>query len=634
MGTTSSPAEQSENRRRKLRFGAFVLDLDRASLWKGAEELKLRPKSFDVLRFLAEHPQRIVTKAELMSAVWADAFVTDNVLLQSLFEIRRALDDESQDLVKTVARRGYIFDAHVTGEGSQDTPDRLVRIQSDLQAPKRIISESPRLGWRNAAGLAALLIAVITLGSTWVGRRWFAPPSSVHSIAVLPLSSLSHDLDQELFADGMTEALITDLGKINSLRLISHTSVNHYKGSKLPIPEIAKALQVDAIVEGTVMWSGGRSRVTGNLIQAHPEKHLWAEAYERDLRDVLTMQDEIARSIAYEVQAKSLPGNVARPVLVNPEAYQEYLWGYRLFEGFTWDGEHNALRHLDRAIRLDPNFAPAYATRAEVYIPLVSWGAIPPRESLAKAEEDARKALSLDDTMADAHIGMAAVHVMRTEWSEAEREFQRALALNPNHYIAHDWHGYLLGDIGNHDGEMAEIKLSCRLDPVTEFPHKSLGAVYLETGRYTEAIAEAQKALELSPAFGVARWVLARAYEAQKDYLEAIAEFGKLGDSVDQAHAYAISGNKGKARAILRNLQHQAKTQYISHTGLALVLLGLEDNNKAIAELEKADQNGEPFDYMNQDSRFNPLRANPSLRHAAPRTRANSIKFDLWIRAL
>jgi TolB-like protein/Tfp pilus assembly protein PilF len=551
---------------------------------------------------LAENQGRLVSKEELIGAVWAEAFVTDNSLVQCLIEIRRAMGDEGQAFIRTVPRRGYIFDAATTARATVASA-HVPSVEQQSRAYVRWLGLA-------VAGIALLTAVVLLLAHTRKPPASGATSPKFQSIAVLPLINLSRDPDQEFFAEGMTEALITNLGKSNSLRVISHTSVNHFKGSKLSLPQIAQELKVDAVVEGTVMRAGDHLRVTANLIQAFPEKHLWADAYQRDLRDVLAMQDEIAAKISGEVQANSSHRQPAVSRPVNPEAYQEYLWGRRLFEGFTWDGEHNALGHLDRAIRLDPNFAPAYATRAEAYIPLVAWGAIPPRESLAKAEADARKALSLDGTLADAHIGMAGVHVMRTEWAEAEQEFQRALALNPSHYLAHDWHGYLLGDIGNHDAEMAEIKLSCQLDPVTEFPHKSLGAVHLETGRYAEAISEAQKALELSPAFGDARWVLARAYEEQGQYTAAIAEFQKLNDSVDLGHAYAVSGDKAKARAMLRALELQAKTQYMAHRGFALVWLGLGEQDKAIVELEKADHDGEPFDYMNQDNRFTPLRKN------------------------
>jgi len=407
---------------------------------------------------LAENQDRLVSKEELIGAVWAEAFVTDNSLVQCLIEIRRALGDEGQTVIRTVPRRGYIFDPPVNANrsrrpsnaqplhvseppeidgsiGQMDKPvpmdapttDHATVASAHLPSAERRSRAYVRWFGLAFAGIGLLTALVLLLAHIW------KPPASgntspkFQSIAVLPLINLSRDPDQEFFAEGMTEALITNLGKTNSLRVISHTSVNRFKGSKLSLPQIAQELKVDAVVEGTVMRAGDHLRVTANLIQAFPEKHLWADAYQRDLRDVLAMQDEIAAKISREVQANSSHRQPAPSKPVNPEAYQEYLWGRRLFEGFTWDGEHNALGHLNRAISLDPNFAPAYATRAEAYIPLVAWGAIPPREGLAKAEADARKALSLDGTLADAHIGMAGVHVMRTEWAEAEQEFQRAL---------------------------------------------------------------------------------------------------------------------------------------------------------------------------------------------------------------
>jgi TolB-like protein/DNA-binding winged helix-turn-helix (wHTH) protein/Flp pilus assembly protein TadD len=605
---------------RKLRFGEYAIDLDRASLWRAGEERKLRPKSFEVLRYLAEHPQRLITKTELIGTVWPDAAVTDNSLVQCLLEIRRALEDDSQQLIKTVARRGYIFDCPVTLDGDlQPGPDPGDATHSDSGTAKtaagithRSIAAKHRFrsfAWLGLALLISVLIGAILLKLLATRERQSTQHAltKIRSIAVLPLVNLSRDPNQDLFADGMTEALITDLGKINSLRVISHTSVNRYKRTNLPIPQIAKRLQVDAIVEGTVTHTENRLRVTANLIQASPERHLWAEAYERDVRDVLAMQDEVAGTIAHEVQAKFVPSQQAAPRPVNPAAYEEYLWGRRLFETFTWDGVHGAVQHLDRAISLDPNFALAYATQAAAYVVLIGWHAVPPREGLAKIEAASRKALSFDNTLAEAHTAMAGFHVMRTEWAEAEREFQQAMLLNPNYYIAHDWHGYLLSNIGNQAGALAETKLGCQLDPLSDACHESLGTTYLLMGQYDEAIEEARKTLELNPASPGAHWIQARAYEARGRCPEAIAEMRKYGGPASLAYVYAVCGNKSKARAILHQLEQQSKTEYVSHYDLAIVKVGLGEREEAVAELEQADREGEPLAEINVEPWFNGL---------------------------
>lgn len=597
-----------------LHFGMFEADFGAGELRKNGLKVKLYGQPFQVLAALLERPGEVVSREDLHERLWAkDTFVDfEHGLNKAINKVREALGDSADNprFIETLPRKGYRFIASVRSPLASQPTTAVAPVLPELVPIKDRRTHGHPWSSVIAAALVTVIVIAIALNVTAYWRRRLAFSLGVRSIAVLPLVNLSHDQEQGFFADGMTEALITDLGKAGSLRVISHTSVNHYKNTQLPIPQIARELQVDAIVEGTVMRSGDRVRVTANLIQALPEKHLWADAYERDLRDVLAMQDEVAASITREVQTKSaLPQAASKPV--NPEAYQEYLWGRRLYERFSYDGEFKALEHLDRAIALDPNFALAYATRAEAYVPLVAWGAVPPRESLAKAEADARKAASLDDTLTDAHLGMAGVHVMRTEWAEAEQEFQRAIALNPSNYMAHDWHSYLLGDIGNHERELAELNLAYQLDPVSEYPHKAIALRYLAAGRYDEAIVEAQKALELSPAFDVARWILARSYEEQRKYPEAIAEFQKLGGGSSLAHAYALAGNKTKSRAILRELQQRAKTQYVSHRTFAIIRVGLGDNDAAIGELEKADQDGESFEYINQDSRYNPLRSNP-----------------------
>jgi serine/threonine-protein kinase len=296
---------------------------------------------------------------------------------------------------------------------------------------------------------------------------------------------------------------------------------------------------------------------------------------------------------------------------VNPEAYQEYILGRHLFEKFTWDGVNRGVEHLQRAVSLDPELALAQATLAEAYVVLISWGVVPPKETLAKAEAAGRKAVSLDDSLAEAHTGLGGVHVMRTEWADAEREFQRAISLNPNYYIGRDWHGYLLEALGNFQGALADESFAAEVDPLSEFSHKSVGGVYLLMGRYDDSIREELKALELSPEFGVAHWILGSAYAAKRMYPEAIEEFRKNGGMPSLAYVLAVSGKKTEAKKILDEIERQAKTGYVAYSDLALVHLALGENQKAIMELEMADRAGEPFDHMNVDHRFDALRSDP-----------------------
>jgi len=576
-----------------LDFEGFTLDRARGCLRQGPDEIKLRPKSYDVLRYLVENRGRLLGKEELIRAIWSDCAVTDNSLVQCLIEVRRALRDDDQTMIRTVPRRGYIFEPAVT---RPQEPDRT----GIVPAARRRVLVAVCLG-------IGIVVAAGVLAKVLPGRQG----TNIHALAVLPLTNLSSDPDQAFFADGMTEALITDLGKIRSLQVTSHWSVERFKGTNLSIPQIAQQLAVDAIVEGTVTRSGDRVRVTANLIQARPEKHLWAETYEGSVQDVLAIQADVAGKIAREVVAQFVPPPSRPASPVNPEAYQEYVLGRHLFERFTGAGVSRGVEHLENAVRIAPQFAPAHAVLSEAYIPLVAWGVVPPKETLAKAEAAARTALSLDDTLAEAHTGMGGVHVMRTEWAEAEREFQTALALNPSYQIGHDWHGYLLEARGDLAAALAEYSTGRQLDPLSEFAHKSLGGVYVLLGRYDDAIREASQALELNPGFGVAHWVLGRAYEAKRMYGDATEEFRKAGATSSLAYDLAISGNQAEARKILHDVEQQAGTNELGHRSLALILVGLGDTRRAVTELEAADRAGAPLEHLNVDRRFDPLRADP-----------------------
>jgi len=320
------------------------------------------------------------------------------------------------------------------------------------------------------------------------------------------------------------------------------------------------------------------------------------------------MQNDVAENIAREVQARSAAAPAVAAAPVNPEAYQEFLLGRHLFERFTRAGEAAAVEHLNRAIAMDPDLALAYATLAEAYIPEVGWGVVPPRETLAKAEAAARKALSLDDTLAEAHVGLAGVHVMRTEFAEAEREFQLAIAINPSNYIAQDWYGYLFEARGDYQRELAQMKLAMSLNPVSELPHKSLAGAYYFMRDYDRAIEEAKTALEINPGFEVARVIMAEAYRGQGRYRESLAEFEKLGAKPAIGYLNAVSGHPERARAILAELEQSRSDSWRARFALAIIHIGLGETDAAIAELEAADRAGVPFEHVNVVTYFDPLR--------------------------
>jgi TolB-like protein/Tfp pilus assembly protein PilF len=460
--------------------------------------------------------------------------------------------------------------------------------------------------------IALLALTIVTLGFRSLRDRLFARSSipPIQSVVVLPFVNLTGDVEQDYFADGMTEALTTELGKANVVRVISRTSAMQYKQTRKSIPEIARDLNVDAVVEGGVQRANDRVSITAQLIYAPTDRHLWAQTYERDLRDALAMQREVAETIAYAVQAnftRQVAGSTHVPQ-VDPEAYREYLRGRFFFEQRSEEALDRSIFHFDRALQIDPNFALAYAAEAEAYIPL-ALGYRAPKDLFAKAKEMAIKALALDDTLPGAHNALAAVRFNQYDWAGAEKEFKRAIELNPSYVTAHLWHGYFLEALGQQSANLAEKKLGQELDPLNLAAGSGVGMAYFYLGQYDQAMEELRKTLELNPGFSQALEGLGEVYEAKGMYADAIATYDKAGLLPSLGHAYAASGRKAEARKVLRDLDQQSKHRYVSPYDRALVYVGLGENDQAIAWLEKAEEQGVPLHHINVDRRFNSLRS-------------------------
>jgi adenylate cyclase len=436
---------------------------------------------------------------------------------------------------------------------------------------------------------------------------------------VLPLENLSHDPAEEYFADGMTDALITDLGKIGALRVISRTSVMRYKGTKKNLQEIAKELQVDAIVEGSVTLSGDQVRIGANLVRASPETHLWAESYERDLRDVVSLQSDLAQAIAREVQVKLTAQERSRLATsrpVNPEAYQLYLksryyWNKRTQEGFT-----KAVEYFQRAIEIDPGYAVAYADLGAVYKQFAYYGIDSPQKSYLLSAEPAKKALQLDDSLAEAHTVMATLEEEHErDWSAAENEYKRGIELNPNYATAHHWYALFLLRMGRLDESKAELERAVQLDPGSLIINKTAGDPDYFARRYDQAMKQYRKTLEMDPNFYVARLFLGYGYEQKGQLTEAIAEFQRARQSDNDpavlgalGHAYAMSGQTRETHALLDELKRSKR--YVSPYHIAIIHVGLEENDQAFQWLDKAYQDGGPWLlYLKVDPRLDRLRS-------------------------
>ena len=459
---------------------------------------------------------------------------------------------------------------------------------------------------RTLAVVGALLIVAIVAGiATW--RRLLpgsavqlvtAPPG-VRSIAVLPLANLSGDPAQEYFADGMTDELITDLAKISGLRVISRTSVMKFKGEhREQLPEIAKTLNVDTIVEGSVLRVGDKVRITAQLIDGSSDKHLWAESYERDTRDVLTLQDEVSSTIARQIDVALTPNEQARfakPRPVNPAAHEAYLKG-RYYLNEIGEGRTNrGIEQFQLAIKLDPNFALAYAGLADAYLNGEDFDFLA-TEVMPKAKAAAEKALQLDDTLAEAHSSLGGVKFWYDfDWAGGERELRRAIALDPSYALAHGFYGDLLTYQGRYDEAVAELMRAIELDPLSlQFVTDARYPLSLQ-GKYNEAREQSRKALELDPNYFWAQATLGftdldagKNQEAVRELEKAMAEeptpyiLGWLG------YAYAVAGERAKARATIVELDKMSSHQFVSPFSTAIVYVGLGDKEHALDGLEKA----------------------------------------------
>ena len=456
-----------------------------------------------------------------------------------------------------------------------------------------------------AAGLMALVAVLLGLNLGGLRDRLLhrpAGPPRIESVAVLPLENLSRDPEQEYFADGMTEELITDLSKIGALRVISRTSAMHYKGTQKTVPEIARELNVDAVVEGSVARSGNRVRITAQLIHASTDTHLWADNFERDLKDVLALQDEVARDIVSEIQVKVTPQEQtrltnARPV--NPEAHELYLKGRYHWNKRTPETLKKSLEYFQHAIEKDPGYALAYAGLADSYAMLGAgdYQVLPPKEAFPKAEAAARKAIELDSTLAEAHAPLGWSKMELWDWQGAEREYKQAIELNPGYATAHQWYALDLTMMGRHTEAIAEDRKAESLDPLSLVISADVGMEALApAGMYDEAIQQCRKTLEMDPNFANAHACLWCGYVNKKMYREAIVEIQKAielsGGSVVWVAAlgssYALAGRRDEAMKILNELKARSKREFVSPALFVFIYGLLGDKDQAFAWLERA----------------------------------------------
>jgi len=452
---------------------------------------------------------------------------------------------------------------------------------------------------------------------------------------VLPLKNLSGNSADEYFADGMTDELITNLAKISALRVRSYTSVSKYKTTSKSLPQIAQELQVDGIVEGSVVRSGDQIRITAQLIYVPRDQHLWAEEYERSVRDVLYLQREVAGDIAQQVRVTLTPNErqrLATAGTVDPAAYESYLRGRSFWNQRSEASLLMAIDQFNKAIEVDAGYAPAYSGLADCYTTLGYLSYLDPLDAFPRARDAATKALELDSSLAEAHTSLAYYDLYHAwNWVEAENEFKKAIELNPNYATAHDWYSYYLMTMGRFDEAWKEVNRAHELDPLSVTVSTDIGFNYFYRRNYDEAINQLRTTLSLSPKFPLAHLWLGRAYQQKKMYAEAIDEFNKTDAALPgwvvtiagMGNAYGEWGHKVEAEQVLVRLNGMARAKYVTPYGIALVYAGLGDKNEAFAWLNKAVEgrshwlvwlNRDPrWDRLRSDSRFDELKKRVAL---------------------
>jgi eukaryotic-like serine/threonine-protein kinase len=518
-------------------------------------------------------------------------------------------------------------------------------IRTDLQRLKRdtgsgsmaaVTTRPPRRRGRAllVAGIAlALLAGAVTLTNVgWLRQRLFGTPDpgTIRSLAVLPLENLSHDPEQEYFADGMTEALITNLSKINTLRVVSRTTAMQYKGTKKTLPEIAKELNVDGVIEGSVIRSGTRVRITAQLLQARSDRHVWADTYDRDLGDVLRLQSEVAQAVVRQVRIQLTPEQQARlrsAPLVNPGAYQAYLKG-RFYEPLgTQAAIKQAQNYFEEAAREDPRFALAYVGLADCYLDLGGYRWTPPQDAYRRGSDAIHKALELDATLGEAHSTLGFLDWRYSwDWQAAEREFRYAVDLNPNYVEGRESLVWYLAWMGRRDEALAEVEKIRALDPAYPLASIDESGIYYHQRDYKSLVEAGQKSVASNPGNWTSHYFLAAGYEGSGQLAKSVPEYLRAvdlsqGDSdamAGLAHAYAGMGKRAEVEKILGELQRQSKTGYVSRYMIAVIYSGLGQKDKAFEFLEKAYQERSPdiafalksdfrVDTLRQDPRFQDL---------------------------
>jgi TolB-like protein/DNA-binding winged helix-turn-helix (wHTH) protein/Tfp pilus assembly protein PilF len=590
-------------------FGPYRADRRAHVLLRDGAIVPLTPKVLDTLLVLVEKRGEVVSKDELLRLVWPDSFVEESNLAQNISVLRKALGHcaDQAAYIETIAKRGYRFLAEV-------------RISAAEAAPPELPVPRARPARRISPMVIASAVAILVLGilGSWYYRQRVP---RFQSIAVLPLKNLSGDPQQAYFADGITELLTTELAKTLPVRVISRTSAMRYRDTDKALPVIARELNAEAVLEGSVIRSGNRLRVTAQLIHGPSDRHLWAETYDRDLVEALTLQMEIARAVAHEIRASTAPPSgpaAARRAAVNPNAFEDSLRARYYLDQRTGSEIEKAISWYEKAIEEDPAYAPAYAGLADCYNQqgTVMIGAHSPRDTRRMAMAAAGRALKIDPQLAEAHTALAYANLYEWNWDQARRGFERAIALTPNYAPAHLWFAHYLTARGQFDRAQQEVRLAADLDPLSPIMQTQIGWLLLYARRIPEGVAQIRKVLEQNPTYTWALWSLGIGLAFQHDYDAGIETLQKAGHSPGAlghlGMAYGLAGRRKEAGQVLGELLALSRSRYVSPHSVMHVYLGLGDRDKAFEWMEKAYQertNG--LTYLAVWPGYDPVRGDP-----------------------
>jgi TolB-like protein/DNA-binding winged helix-turn-helix (wHTH) protein/Tfp pilus assembly protein PilF len=618
-----------------LRFGAFEADVQTGELTKQGKRIRLQEQPFQLLVMLLEAPGQVVTRDQLRSRLWPRTTVDfDHGLNKAIGKIREALGDSAENprFVETVARRGYRFvaDVAVVREGQPETvtDDVAPRGGSGLVALADA-GTSPRWSiraWR-FSGLALVLLLTAALSWSLYPRSHSSP--TIRSLAVLPLVNISGDPSQDYFAEGITDELITRLAQISALRVISRTSVMTYKSVRKSLPEIARELNVEAVIEGSVSLVGNRVRITAQLIQVATDTHMWAQSYDEDLQDTLALQSKVARDIAEQIRVtlnRQEQAALVKSKTVNREAYAAYLKGRYFWNKRTGDGLKKAIEYFGRAIETDPTYAEAYSGLADSYALSGDWeyGVLSPREAFPLARAAATKALALDDSLAEAHTSLAfALDLYGWDWEAAEKEYKLAIQLDHGYATAHHWYAWHLMVMGQNSAGIFELRKAESLDPLSLIISADIADALCIAHSHDESVQQSKKTLEMDASFAVAHYELGQALAQKHMHDEAIAEFQRAIELAGHsgafdsnlAYVYAVSGRKEEAIRIVKDLEARQDQNPSADANVALIYVGLGDRDQAMNWLNKAyEARFNPsillrpgFDTLRSDARFQDL---------------------------